>query len=415
MEEVAVAGKGGIYRGWWVVIAGFLVLFITLGSLGGALPIFNATLEKEVGWDRGLLAIGYACFLIGAGIASPITGLLVEKWGARKVMSIGATAMIVFVMLMALMQDLIQFYVIMFWMGTTVAAVSMVPVQKLVTDWFISSRGAAMGVAMAGSPLGTAVMAIAASKLFPTAGWRTSFLLYAAALFIIMVPMLIWVLRNRPNDVGLVPLGAAPKTEGSPDADAATAAPGIAKTLMSPGFIFVFFIVLLSSLGTGAPPVHFAFLTQDQGFDLGVAAIVVAVFAAGNVLGTLFFGWLADRANKRLVISFVNLLGGLAAWAMLIYGMLPLLLAAAFAFGLAWGSLFALWPVLLAERFGSVNFAVLIGVISLAVIFGWAIAPVIAGIDFVVNKSYTLSFGILGALMIIAGLLIGVFKPRQTR
>jgi MFS family permease len=417
MDGIAAVAKGGIYRGWWVVIAGFLALFISLGSLGGALPIFNATLEKEIGWDRGLLAIGYACFLFGAGVASPLTGLFVERLGSRKIMSIGATGMIVFVLLMAMIQDLVQFYVVMFCMGTTLAAVSMVPVQKMVTEWFIASRGAAMGLAMAGAPLGTAVMAIVASMLIPAAGWRTSFYLYAAALLIVMAPMLIWVIRNRPRDVGLLPLGATPKMEGAEqgDPDDTPAGPGLAHTLLSPGFIFVLFIVLLSSLGTGAPPVHFAFLAQDQGFDLGTAAIVVAVFASGNVLGTLFFGWLADRANKRLVISFVNVLGGLAVWTMLIYGNLPLLLVAAFAFGLAWGSLFALWPVLLAERFGNVNFAVLMGVLSLAVIFGWAIAPVAAGIDFVANGSYNLSFGTLATLMILAGLLIAVIKPRASQ
>jgi hypothetical protein len=54
-------------------------------------------------------------------------------------------------------------------------------------------------------------------------------------------------------------------------------------------------------------------------------------------------------------------------------------------------------------------------VLSLAVIFGWAIAPVAAGIDFVANGSYNLSFGTLATLMILAGLLIAVIKPRASQ
>jgi len=419
MDEAVVAGRRKIYRGWWVTIAGFLALFITLGTLGGAMPIFNATLENEIGWDRGWLAFGYACFLLGAGVCSPLVGVLVQKLGSRTIMTIGSLEMILCVALIAMMQDFTQFVVIMFLMGCGLVAASMVPVQKMVTEWFVASRGAAMGLAMAGAPLGTAVAAIVCSQIFPVVGWRNSFLLYAAVFFLIMVPLLIWVVRNRPQDVGLKPLGYKPEPVTADDPateDAvAPAGPGLLQTIVSPGFLFVMLIVFLSSLGTGAPPVHFAFLTQDQGFDLGIAAIVVAVFAIGNVSGTLFFGWLADRANKRLVICCVNLIGAVSIWAMLIYGFLPLLLIAAFTFGLAWGSLFALWPVLLAERFGIDNFAVLMGVISVAVVFGWAIAPVVAGFDFVANNSYYLSFGILGSLMLIAGVLIGLIKPRPPK
>ncbi len=418
MDEVAVAGRRKIFRGWWVTIAGCLALFLTLGTLGGAMPIFNATLENELGWDRGWLAFGYACFLIGAGVCSPLVGVLVQKLGSRKMMTIGCLEMILCVALIALMQNFVQFILIMFFMGCGLVAASMVPVQKMVTEWFITSRGAAMGLAMAGAPLGTAVAAIVTSQIFPIVGWRNSFLLYAAVFFIIIVPMLIWVIRNKPQDVGLKPLGYKPEpatADGHPTDDATPAGPGPLQTIVSPGFLFVLFIVFLSSLGTGAPPVHFAFLTQDQGFDLGMAAIVVAVFAIGNTSGTLFFGWLADRANKRLVICCVNIIGAISIWTMLIYGFLPLLLVAAFCFGLAWGSLFALWPVLLAERFGNANFAVLMGVLSVAVVFGWAIAPVIAGFDFVANNSYYLSFGILGFLMLFAGILIGLIRPQPPK
>jgi len=290
--------SSGLFRGWWVAAAGFMVLVITMGSLGGAMPIFNSTLEEEVGWSRDSIAIGFAFFLLGAGICSPLTGIFVERIGARAVMSVGTAALIVFVVLLASMQDYVQFVLIMLGLGAATVAVSIVPVQKLVTEWFVAARGAAMGLAMAGGPLGTAIMAIVASLLMPTVGWRNTFLIYALFVTLVMIPLLFAAIRNRPSSLGLSPLGEEPagsepydpvdKDSGDPRG------PSLLRSLRSPAFIFLFFVVLLSSLGTGAPPVHFAFLAKDQGFDLTAAAVVVATFAAGNVLGTLFFGWLAD-------------------------------------------------------------------------------------------------------------------------
>ena len=48
--------SGGMFRGWWVAIAGFLALVFTMGSLGGALPILNSTLEEEFEWSRDSIA-----------------------------------------------------------------------------------------------------------------------------------------------------------------------------------------------------------------------------------------------------------------------------------------------------------------------------------------------------------------------
>ena len=409
------SGSGGMFRGWWVTIAGFLALVFTMGSLGGALPILNSTLEEELAWSRDSIAIGFAFFLLGAGVFSPLTGLLVERFGPRAVMSLGTAMLIVFVALLSMMQDYTQFLAIMCGVGAATVLVSIVPVQKLVTEWFVASRGAAMGLAMAGGPLGTAVMAILTSWLFPAVGFRSAFLIYAVFLAVTMIPLLIFMIRNTPASVGLKPLGVKADEADADAGEKPTGGPGLVKSLLSPAFIFLFFLVLLSSLGTGAPPVHFAFLAKDQGFDLTKAAIVVAFFAAGNVLGTLFFGWLADRANKRAVISVVNILGAIAVGTMLIYGMLPLLLTTAFAFGLCWGALMALWPVFLSDQFGTANFAGLMGIVSLAVVVGWAVAPIVAGLDSGANGSYNLSFGVFAGMLALGGILIAVVRLKPPR
>jgi MFS family permease len=405
---------GRVFYGWRVAVAGLVALAVTMGSLGGALPIFNKTLQEEMGWELIWIVAAFVAFLIGAGVCSPIVGILVERLGSRVVILAGTLVMAVCVLLLSGMQEIIHYISIMAVLGGSIAAVSIVPVQKLVTNWFESSRGFAMGLAMSGGPLGTAVMAIAIGLLMPAVGWRFTFLIYVALLLLVMLPLLALVIRNRPDEMGMSALGA-----GSLDADidsyaAGAAEPaaevGLLKTLLSPAFLFLILLVLLSSLGTGAPPVHFAFLAGDQGFDKLIQGVVVAFFAGGNIVGTLLFGWLSDRLSKRKVIGAVNLLGAVSVAAMLVYGQLWLLISAALLFGLCWGGLFALWPVFLSERFGTRNFATLMGIVSIAVIIGWALAPLLAAIEHDAAKGYTITFSVFAASLALSGLLILMFR-----
>lgn len=407
----------GIFYGWHVAVAGTLVLFLTIGSLGGALPIFNKTLEEKEGWDLFWIVMGFVAFLLGAGVGSPVVGILVERFGPRRVMSVGTSLMAISVLLMAAMQNTVHYLAIMLFLGIAVAATSIVPVQKLITNWFVANRGAAMGVAMSGGPIGTAIMAIVISLLMPAVGWRITFIIYVILLLLLMTPLLLITIRNKPKDIGMDALGVDQSTlfttEAEEDAEQDQTS-NLLKTVFSPGFLFLVFIVLLCSLGTGAPPVHFAFIAGDQGFREVLVGIVIAVFAVGNIIGTLFFGWLADRMNKSLVIGAVSLLASISVAAMLIYGFYWLLLTAALIFGLCWGGLFALWPTLLAERFGTRNFAALMGIVSVAVIIGWAVAPLIAAIERSATGAYTFSLGGFAMLLFVAAVLITFFRTAKS-
>ena len=403
------------FYGWWVAWSGFLALVVVMGLVNGTFAVFFEFLEEGEGWSRGWISTGFAAYVATAGLISPLIGWLIDRFGARAVMAAGSVVVAACLVVLSQMRDLQHFILTMVALGVGTTAVSFIPVQKLVATWFVAARGTAMGLAMAGGPLGAAVTPYLARWMFPEIGWRASYAVYGLALVLLLAPLILFVIRNRPSDLGLLPDGtateAATPAAGESEAEAPAGALSLKRALLSPTFIFFCFVGLLTALGSGAPPLHFFVFARDRGFDLTSAATVISIFSVASVLGSLLFGWLAGLLDKRITIALVNILAAASIGAMLIPWQPWLLFAAVGLFGICWGALFVVWPMLLSEVFGVRIFAALMGVITVPITLGWAAAPILAGIDHDVNGNYLLSFGGLALLIAAAGVLIASVRP----
>ena len=402
-----------IFYGWWVAWGGFMALVVVMGLVNGTFAVFFDFLEDGEGWSRGWISTGFAAYVATAGLISPLIGWLIDRFGARAVMAAGSVAVAACLVVLSQMRDLQHYILTMVALGAGTTAVSFIPVQKLVATWFVAARGTAMGLAMAGGPLGAAATPYLARWMFPEIGWRASYAVYGLALVLLLAPLILFLIRNRPSDLGLEPDGAAGEAAAAEEtgAEATAGELSLKGALLSPAFIFFCFVGLLTALGSGAPPLHFFVFARDRGLDLTSAATVISIFSVASVLGSLLFGWLAGQIDKRLTIALVNVLAAASIGAMLIPWQPWLLFAAVGVFGICWGALFVVWPMLLSEVFGVRIFAALMGAITVPITLGWAAAPILAGIDYDVNGSYLLSFGGLALLIAAAGVLIAIVRP----
>ena len=409
-----------IFYGWWVAWGGFMALVVVMGLVNGTFAVFFDFLEDGEGWSRGWISTGFAAYVATAGLISPLIGWLIDRFGARAVMAAGSVAVAACLVVLSQMRDLQHFILTMVALGAGTTAVSFIPVQKLVATWFVAARGTAMGLAMAGGPLGAAATPYLARWMFPEIGWRASYAVYGLALVLLLAPLILFLIRNRPSDLGLEPDGAAGEAAAAEEtgAEATAGELSLKGALLSPAFIFFCFVGLLTALGSGAPPLHFFVFARDRGLDLTSAATVISIFSVASVLGSLLFGWLAGQIDKRLTIALVNVLAAASIGAMLVPWQPWLLFAAVGLFGICWGALFVVWPMLLSEVFGVRIFAALMGAITVPITLGWAAAPILAGIDYDVNGSYLLSFGGLALLIAGAGVMMVLFRfsaqPRST-
>jgi sugar phosphate permease len=152
----------------------------------------------------------------------------------------------------------------------------------------------------------------------------------------VVAPVLWRRLRDRPEDVGLEPIGgplAAPADD--PATGAAPTAIGLRGLARSRGFwslAIPFFVCGITT--TGFVDTHLIPLAQDRGIPVATAGLAVALLAAANVTGILASGPLADRVDNRLLLAALYGTRGVSfvVLALLVSG--PALVGFAMLFGL---------------------------------------------------------------------------------
>jgi sugar phosphate permease len=319
----------------WTVLG--LCFFAILCAQGVRLSFgaFVRPWEEAFGASRGSIAlIGSLSFLVYGG-SQPFVGRAVDRFGIRRTLAVSTLIVAVGLALSALAQTTWQLaltYGVIASLGF--GGASGVAASVAVTYWFTARRGLAFALVEAGFGAGQLLLVPTALFVVATAGWRATLLGGAALLTVVVAPVLWRRLRDRPEDVGLEPIGGplAPVASGI---DAAPAAAGLRGLARSRGFwslAIPFFVCGITT--TGFVDTHLIPLAQDRGIPPATAGLAVALLAAANVSGILASGPLADRVDNRLLLAALYGTRGLSfvVLALLVSG--PALVGFAMLFGL---------------------------------------------------------------------------------
>ncbi len=404
---------GAVFYGWWIVGGCFVALFVGLGVGIYAPPVFLVPLQNHFGWSRAAIAAGSASAAVIGGVASPVVGACIDKYGSRTMMIFGALVMGTAMLLLSAMTALWQLYVL-----NVVAAIGFtccgpIPIQTLISNWFRRRRGLAMGIAQTGVGFGGLVMAPLAGLLVARVGWRLAFAVLGGVILTTITAMVLAVVRSRPAEMGLLPDGDAVVSEGGEgeaghgvgigiDVGAALRT-GAFWVLAAAHFLWLF--ASSSILG------HFVAHLRDVGFESGVAAGALGLIGGASVAGRIVVGYFADSSSKRGVMSAALVLSALSVTLLLSIasrGALPLFVVS---YGLAVGGIAVLFPLLVGEYFGLLAFGKILGLIAIAATLGMAAGPVLTGRIYDVTGSYRPAFTLLVGVFVAAALAIG-FLPR---
>lgn len=197
----------GVHRAWWVAA-------VTLGALVAAAGFRSSTgallepLESDFGWSRTTTSGAVTLNLVVYGLTAPFAAALMERFGVRRV----ATAALVLVGvgsgLTIWMTSAWQLWLLWgFAVGIGTGALALVFGAIVATRWFERHRGLVVGAFSAASSTGQLIFLPSIAHLASGPGWRWAAGLTAVAA-LLLAPLLWWVLRDRPGDVGLTPYGA---------------------------------------------------------------------------------------------------------------------------------------------------------------------------------------------------------------
>jgi len=200
----APASGRGIYRGWGMVLIGFLCIAFASSAPPAALPLIYPEVMKEFGWGAtAATSIYFWKQISSALLALFIVGPMIEKLGLRATMVFlcVCTALGMMTFLFVDSQWSYNLSGFLFGMGGTTI---LVPVKVLVSRWFNRNQGLAVGVVMLGMSTGGVVVPLVGTALIQEFGWRVAFASLSLGIWLVALPLYLWKANDQPSEEDLI-------------------------------------------------------------------------------------------------------------------------------------------------------------------------------------------------------------------
>lgn len=345
---------------------------VNIGLSFSCAGIFYKPVSDSLGVGVGLFGLYMSVMYVAATLFLPIAGKMLERYSARLLFA-GSSALMGLVFLaFSVMSAVWQFYVAALFLGISVAFQLYLSFPTLVNRWFRVKVGLMMGICTAASGVGGMLFSPLIAWLITDFGWRWAYAACGLLVLGVVSPLLAIFLRSFPSDKGLQPYGA--DKAASADAKSAADTDGIpyAKAVRMPVFyavlVFSFFMMAVSTLNLFIPN-YFVSLS----YTLEQASYAAAAVMAGVTADKLLLGHINDR-NTMAGVLLSTLGGALGLILLLVESTLWLGLAGCLLFGLAYSGVTVQTAMLTRRVFGSLNYARIYSMVSIALAAGGALA-----------------------------------------
>jgi len=414
-----------IFYGWWIVLATNLICMIGYGTWLYSFGVFFKPMSAEFGWTRAMTAGAYSLRSIEGGIASPIVGWAVDKYGSRGVIMVGALVSGGAFTLMPLVNSLLGFYLVYgILLSAGMSAMLYLPAWTVIAKWFKRRLSLAMALLAVGAGFGGLICAPASALLIERYGWRSAFVVLGVVIWIVVLPLSL-VVRNSPAEMGLAPDGdplpeEKPRENDSPSDPGRSASdqstPGdytLKQALRSSVFWIMALAFFFFGMAHSTVTVHTVPALTDAGIPVGKAAFSIGLLTLVSVIGRLSFGYLGDHVTKRYLFMIAYTLTGLGLLVLMNAKTMGMVYLFIFLFGVGFGGTVPLMPAIRAEYFGLAALGKIQGFMNPVMMFAGAVGPIFAGLVFDATGSYRISFLVTGLLTFVA--VIAMFFARPAK
>lgn len=409
--------KPRVYYGWYIVGACFTTMCL-LGGIGYTFAVFFGPLVEEFHWSRTALSGVVSLGMIVGGLVTPLWGNWTDRAGGRVVVVSAAIFAGLSLLLRAYINSLWQLYLIATLGSVFFAGMDLIPLSTIISHWFRSKRGTAMGLTLIGGSIGGFFMPPLADYLIVRSGWRHAYVILAAVLWIGVIPVAAILLRRSPYDLGLQPDGASAPPEQPQDAVPESASPAAndapvddftlrraARTTAFWMIAVAFFLPMMSGVGLLT---HLVVILTDVGISSQTASACLGLIAALSIVGRFGFGFAADRFPVRKVYTTCYIIETTGVCMLLATALVgtKAFFAYILIYGLTGGGGLVLAPLMIGECFGLKSLGTIFGVLAISAVIGGAIGPLLAGYIFDSTGSYYPAFVIFSIAEAVAAFAI---------
>jgi MFS family permease len=408
------AKKHKVFYGWWIVGAGFFIAMYVSGFISFSFTAVFEPIANDFGWSYAQVSFAASLRGLETGLLAPILGLLVYRWGPRKLVFAGATIIGIGLLLLSRINSLATFYgaFILIAMGMS-TCIGVVPIST-VGNWFERRVTLATGILVSGTAMGGLMVPLAA-RLIDIFEWRTAMVILGFGAWGILLPLSL-LFRPKPEQYGYLPDGdlhrKLPSSEDQSSAQGNGLDIRVKQVLKSSAFWHIAMGFMCHILVVNAVITHVMPYLTSIGFTRSFSSLVAIVIPLTSIVGRLSFGWLGDKFDKRraAALGFVITSLGLLSFGFIATAGTWMLIPSLVLVGLGYGGPVPMMPALVREYFGRVRLATVLGlVMGVAALCGMA-GPPLAGLVFDILGSYQVVwFGFAG--LVVAGMISLVTTP----
>lgn len=399
---------------WAIVIACFILMASSVGITQNCFNLFSIEIMNELKFTASQVQVMNTIATLMTMVSALVVGTVFNKFSMRRAMPVYAICLTGGFFLYSTVNSLAQLYILSALVGFGRGGVAVVPCGLLMNNWFKEKRGFATGIALAGSTAGGFVFVRIANAIIASMDWRRAYMVLGVMAAVLIIPTVIFVIREKPEDKGLRPYGATEEDTASAVKAEFT---GISrkKFLKTSAFWMLgitFF--LISAINMGLQNNVSIYLTMQKGQTRELAADVASILLLSQVVGKILLGSIYDKKGVKFgsaygcvvfLLSIVTImLAGNKAFA-IIFGVIV---------GLALSMTTCTPPLLTSLAVGRREYSSIYGLLNAFATAGVALGPVIAGFIYDHTESYDLAW-IIFAVVAVAILVLTILAMNKSK
>jgi MFS family permease len=291
------------FLGWWILAICGVAVFTGAFGLTYTVSVYVDPMLVELGLSRTLYSLAYAVGTGVGGVVLLLIGRPLEHFGSRWLMVFGALGLATGLIILSFAAGpwwlFVGFPIIRtFGQGTIPLAA-----RILIPNWFYRQRARAFSLLGLATTASIATLPLANGWLIDQVGWRNAWRIASVLIVLIIIPLVLKVVRERPEDVGQLPDGEIVESGGPAPASDASMGISLKEARQTTSFWILVVAGAVPPLITTGQHLHQAAMFVDRGTPGAIAAATFTIEAVSMLAANLGMGWLNTRINPRIAIG----------------------------------------------------------------------------------------------------------------
>lgn len=391
----------GVFYGYWVLLGCVFLHALGAGEFFYGFSVFYTPILLEFGWSSAVTSGAFSLSRLEGGLEGPFVGWLVERFGAKKLVFFGVVLTAIGFFAMIFVDNVLMLYLVYGGLlsighntGFTHAMTSMI------AQWFIRKRSRAMSAYAIAAGIGGAAIVPLIARSISVFGWRMTAVFCGVSYLVFGIP-LVFIMRDRPEDIGLLPDGVSVDhlavtkrgaSTGSPEEPVLEVDFTTGEALRSRAFWTLMLGEMFRSFLLGSIVLHQIPYLVSIGIPHGTASSILGLMITLSIPGRLVFGSLGDFYDKRKLLVLALSLQALGILILSRASGVAHAYAFVVVYGIAYGGAIPLLMSFRGELFGRRRFATISGLMAPFKMIGSVVGPVFAGYIYDVYGDYRLAF-----------------------